>query len=146
MTPRWAPDPDIRRGRSVVHNINIHLVFVTRYRRDVFTDEMLNACERVMRETCAGMGAELREFNGQDDHVHLLVQYPPKLSVSTLVNRLKGVSAHYLREEFTGRTNRFLIRGHLWSPSYFAASAGGAPLTVIKQYIEGQDRPDSSLP
>jgi putative transposase len=55
---------------------------------------------------CAQMGAELREFNGDNDHVHLLVRYPPKLPVSTLVNRLNGVSAHYLRKEFTGRVNR----------------------------------------
>jgi putative transposase len=146
MSPRWTPDPDIRRGRSVVHSIHIHLVFVTKYRRGVSTGEMLTACERVMRDLCVEMGAELREFNGEDDHVHLLVQYPPKLSVPTLVNRLKGVSAHYLRTEFTGRTNRFLMRGHLWSPSYFAASAGGAPLEIIRQYIDSQGRPDSSWP
>jgi putative transposase len=141
MTPRWAPDPDIRRGRSVVHNIHIHLVFITKYRRDVLNDDMLWACEQSMRETCELMGAELREFNGEDDHVHLLVQYPPKLPVSTLVNRLKGVSAHRLRAEFTGRINRHLKRGHLWSPSYFAASCGGAPLAIIRQYIDSQRRP-----
>jgi len=62
---------------------------------------------------CAEMGAELREFNGDNDHVHLLVRYPPKLPVSTLVNRLKGVSAHYLRKKFTGRVSQHLIHGHL---------------------------------
>ncbi len=111
---------------------------------------MLSACERVMRDLCAEMGAELREFNGEDDHVHLLVQYPPKLSISVLVSRLKGVSAHYLRKEFTGRINRHLMHGHLWSPSYFAASAGGAPLAVIRQYIEqsgqARSRPSRFLP
>jgi putative transposase len=112
---------------------------------------MVTACERVMRGLCAVMGAELREFNGEDDHVHLLVQYPPKLAVSTLVNRLKGVSAHYLRKEFTGRVNQHLMHGHLWSPSYLAASCGEAPLAIISQYIEnqkrpGQDHPDYSRP
>ncbi|WP_442931208.1 IS200/IS605 family transposase [Micromonospora sp. NBC_00389] len=58
-----------------------------------------------------------------------------------MVNRLKGVSAHYLRKEFTGRINRHIIHGHLWSPSYFAASCGGAPLEVIKDYINGQKHP-----
>jgi REP element-mobilizing transposase RayT len=66
---------------------------------------------------------------------------PPELPVSTLVNRLKGVSAHYLRKEFTGHVSRHLLHGHLWSPSYFAASCAGAPLPVIKQYIEQQKRP-----
>jgi putative transposase len=141
MSPRWAPDPDIRRGRSVVCNLHVHLVFVTKYRRDVLNGEMLTACERVMRDLCAEMACELREFNGENDHVHLLVRYPPKLPVSTLVNRLKGVSAHYLRKEFTGHISRHLMHGHLWSPSYLAASAGGAPLAIIKQYIEQQKRP-----
>ena len=54
-------------------------------------------CERVMRDLCTEMDCELREFNGENDHVHLLVHYPPKLAVSVLVGRLKGVSAHYLR-------------------------------------------------
>ena len=141
MSPRWAPDPNIRRGRSVVSNLHVHLVFVTKYRRDVLNADMLTACQRVMAGLCAEMDCELREFNGEDDHVHLLVHYPPKLPVSTLVNRLKGVSAHYLRKEFTGRVNRHLMHGHLWSPSYLAASAGGAPLAIIKEYIEQQKRP-----
>ena len=109
MSPRWTPDPNIRRGRSVVFNLHVHLVFVTKYRRDVLNDPILTRCEQIMRDVCAGMGAELREFNGADDHVHLLVHYPPKLAISTLVNSLKGVSAHYLRKEFTGRINRHII-------------------------------------
>lgn len=94
-----------------------------------------------MRKVCSDFGAELREFNGEDDHVHLLVEYPPKVSISTLVNSLKGVSARRLRAQFTGRVNRHLIHGHFWSPSYFAASCGGAPLSIVKQYIEQQRRP-----
>jgi putative transposase len=111
---------------------------------------MLSRCQQVMAEVCAGMGAELREFNGEDDHVHLLVHYPPKLAISTLVNSLKGVSARYLRREFTGRVDRHHMKGHLWSPSYFAASCGGAPLAIVKQYIQDQKDPtdaaDSSRP
>ncbi|WP_346533214.1 IS200/IS605 family transposase [Micromonospora sp. DPT] len=141
MSPRWTPDPNVRRGRSVVYDLHVHLVFVTKYRRDVLNDAMLTHCEQVMRQVCADLGAELREFNGEDDHVHLLVHYPPKLPISTLVNRLKGVSAHYLRKEFTGRINRHTMHGHLWSPSYFAPSCGGAPLEVIKDYIKGQKGP-----
>jgi len=141
MSPRWTPDPNIRRGRSVVFNLHVHLVFVTKYRRDVLNNPILTRCEQIMRDVCAGMGAELREFNGEDDHVHLLVHYPPKLAISTLVNSLKGISAHYLRKEFTGRINRHIMHGHLWSPSYFAASCGGAPPAVVKEYIANQKRP-----
>jgi putative transposase len=119
----------------------VHLVFVTRYRRGVLTGAMLARCEEIMRDVCAVMGAELVEFNGEDDHVHLLVRYPPKLAIPVLVGRLKGVSAHYLRQEFTGQVDRHITHGHLWSPSYFAASCGGAPLGIIRQYIEQQRRP-----
>ena len=147
MSPRWTPDPNVRRGRSVVCNLHVHLVFVTRYRRDVRNDAMLTHREQVIRQvraaarTWADLGADLREFNGEDDHVHPLVHHPPKLPISTLVNRLKGVSAHYLRKEFTDRINQHIMHGHLWSPSYFAGSCGGAPLEVIKEYIKGQKRP-----
>lgn len=121
--------------------MHVHLVFVTKYRRNVFNDEMLRRCEEIMIEVCDSFEAELREFNGEDDHVHLLVCYPPKMAVSKLVNSLKGVSSLYLRKEFTGRANRVHMNGHFWSPSYFAASCGGAPLTIIKTYIEQQRRP-----
>lgn len=142
MSPRWEPDPNIRRGRSVVYNLHIHLVFVTKYRRGVLTGAMLEHCETVMRDVCEVMGAQLREFNGEDDHVHLLVHYPPKLAVSTLVNRLKGTSAHYLRKQFPTHVRQYLWGNHFWSPSYFAASCGGAPLSVIAAYIDQQKRPD----
>jgi putative transposase len=134
-------DDDYRRGRHVVSALHVHLVFVTKYRRGVLDAAMLDRCEQIMRAVCADFGTTLAEFNGEDDHVHLLVEYPPKIAVSALVNSLKGVSARRLRQEFTGRVNRHSMRGHFWSPSYFAASAGGAPPAVLRQYIEGQRRP-----
>lgn len=96
MSPRWEPNPEVRRGRSVIYNLHIHLVFVTKYRRGAFTDQILTRCEEIMRDVCGGFGAELREFNGETDHVHLLVHYPPSLAPSTLVNSLKGVSSRRL--------------------------------------------------
>ena len=83
---------------------------------------------------CADFGAELVEMDGEDDHVHLLVAYPPHVAVARLVNSLKGVSARRLRQRYRVRTHR----EHLWSPSYFAASAGGAPLEMLEQYIRQQ--------
>ena len=81
--------------------------------------------------------AELVECDGEDDHVHLLVQYPPKVALSKLVNSLKGVSSRLLREarpEVAGRYHK----GVLWSPSYFAASCGGAPLSIVAEYVTSQ--------
>lgn len=132
---------DYRRGRHVVSVLHAHLVFVTRYRHGALDGDMLSCCQTVMRNVCDDFGAELRDFNGQHDHVHLLVSYPPKVAISALVNSLKGVSARMLRAEFTGRVNRASIRGHFWSPSYLAASCGGAPPSIIGQYIDQQRQP-----
>src|SRR5882672_658613 len=125
-------DADYRRGRHVVSALHVHLVFVTKYRRGVFDDPMLTRCEEVMRSVCEDFGADLAEFNGEADHVHLLVNYPPKVAVSVLVNSLKGVSSRILRKEFTGQMNRAIMHGHLWTPSYFAGSCGGAPLDLLR--------------
>ena len=121
--------------------LHAHLVFVTKYRRKLFTGEMLTFAEHTMRDVCIELDVELVEFNGETDHVHLLVAYPPTLAISVLAQRLKGRTAYAVRREFTRICVRSRMRGHLWSPSYFAVSCGGAPLSIIKQYIDGQARP-----
>ena len=118
-------DDDYRRGRHVVSALNVHLVFVTRYRRGVLTSEHLDALRAVFASVCADFGAELVEMDGEDDHVHLLVAYPPQVAIARLVNSLKGVSARRLRQ-------RYRVR---------AASAGGAPPETLKQYIRQQRKP-----
>jgi len=122
----------IRSGRHCVFNMHVHLVFVTKYRKDVFTKPMLDAMEGMFKKVCLDFEAELTEFNGEDDHVHLLINYPPKVAVSNLVNSLKGVSSRHLRKDFPEIKNK-LWGGSLWSPSYFASSCGGVPLEIIKQ-------------
>ena len=142
MSPRWEPDPDVRRGRSVVHNLHAHLVFVTEYRRGAFNARMLTRRAQVMREVRGDLGADPPESTGEGDHVHLLVHYPPSVAITRLVNSRKGVSSRRLREENVGRVNRAGMRGHFWSPSYFAGSCGGAPLAIVTDYIAQQKRPD----
>lgn len=123
---------DYRRGRHVVSALHVHLVFVTKYRRGVLTGDMIGYLAGVFGKVCEDFGAVLAECNGEDDHVHLLIEYPPKVTVSALVNSLKGVSARRLRQRYRVRTHR----EHLWSPSYFAASCGDTPLPTIKEYID----------
>ncbi|MET8006449.1 IS200/IS605 family transposase [Nonomuraea glycinis] len=141
MSPRWEPNPDVRTGRHVEYHLHAHLVFLTKYRRGALTGPMLSRCEQIMRQVCADFEVELGEFNGEDDHVHLLVHYPPKVALSKLVNSLKGVSARILHKEFGTHVRDHQSGGRFWSGSYFAGSAGGAPLTVVKQYIEQQNQP-----
>ncbi|MFM8455071.1 MAG: IS200/IS605 family transposase [Gammaproteobacteria bacterium] len=129
-----------RRGRHIVFNMHAHLVFVTKYRRQVFSEKILKATTSIFSEVCKDFDAELLECNGEADHVHLLINYPPKISISKLVNSLKGVSSRILRKTFP-EIQKFYWKGVFWSPSYFAASCGGAPLDILKQYIEQQKSP-----
>ena len=105
------------------------MVFTPKYRRGPFTDEILTRCQEVMRDVCTDFGAALIEFNGGTDHVHLLVHYPPKVPLSRLVGSFtQGCLARRLRKEYPDHIRRYLWGHHFWSPSYFAASCGGAPL------------------
>lgn len=132
---------DLRRGRSCVFLIHIHLVFVTKYRRKIFTKQILDELKIIFRNVCGDFESSLVEFEGEDDHVHLLIEYPPKVAVSKLVNSLKGVSSRLIRKKGYPSIQNALWEGSLWSPSYFAGACGGAPLAVIRQYIEQQESP-----
>ena len=121
--------------------MHVHLVFVAKYRRRVFTEASLADLGVIFTSVCEDFGAELIEMDGEDDHVHLLVNDPPKVVVSVLVNSLKGVSSRRLRQMQPELVRRYW-KGVLWSPSYFAASCGGAPISIIRQYIEKQRTPE----
>jgi putative transposase len=132
---------DIRTGRHCVFVLHAHLVFVTKYRHQVFTARHLERLEQIMRDVCADFKTELAEFNGEANHVHLLVNFPPKVALSRLVNSLKGVSSRRMRQEFPELARHYWRANRLWSGSYFAGSADGAPISVLRQYIEQQNRP-----
>jgi putative transposase len=139
QTHNWSRGKmqEFRTGRHCVFALHVHLVFVTKYRRDVLSELAIRDLTAIFARICKDFEATLVECSGEDDHVHLLVEYPPKITLSKLVNSLKGVSSRLVREmrpEITGR----YFKGVLWSPSYFAASCGGAPISIIRQYIEQQ--------
>ncbi len=134
---------EFRTGRHCVFMLHAHLVFVTKYRRKVFDAKALEELEEIFSGVCKQFEVELVEFDGEYDHVHLLVSYPPKVSLSKLVNSLKGVSSRRIRQGGHRWVDRALGKAKsLWSPSYFAGSCGGAPLEVVKQYIESQRTPE----
>jgi len=132
---------DIRHGRHCVFKMHVHLVFVTKYRRGVFTREVINDLRDIFNSVCQDFEAELVEFDGEDDYVHLLINYPPKVAISVLVNSLKGVSSRMIKKKAYPSVQKKLWGGALWSPSYFAGSCGGAPIGIIRQYIEQQQTP-----
>lgn len=131
---------DIRTGRHCVSNMHVHLVFVTKYRKSVFAKDHFTTLRTIFEKVCSDFEAELVETDGESDHVHLLVLYPPKVSVSGLVNSLKGVSSRLMKRRHPELLQRYW-KGVLWAPSYFAASCGGAPVSIIRQYIEQQKTP-----
>ena len=131
---------EIRKGRHCVHNLHVHLVFVTKYRYGVLQGYMFTTLKMLLDGVCEDFEAELIEFDGESDHVHLLVQYPPKVQLSKLVNSLKGVSSRKLKLHHPEVANRY-FKSALWSPSYFAGSCGGAPIDIVRQYIQQQKTP-----
>jgi putative transposase len=129
---------EFRRERHSVSDLKIHLVCVTKYRKKVLTSKGLLVIETAFRQVASKMQFEILEFNGESDHVHALIAYQPKLSVSQIVNSLKGVSSRIYQQQ---RLPTPFGKSSLWSPSYFASSVGGAPLEVLKQYIQDQEKP-----
>jgi putative transposase len=126
-----------RRERHSVTDLKTHLVCVTKYRKLVFNDEGLKLIEESFRTVAQKMNFQILEFNGEADHVHALIEYPPKLSISQIANALKGVSSR----RYGQAGNKKPHKASLWSPSYFAVSVGGAPIEVLKRYIKEQSRP-----
>ena len=129
----------------MVFRLHAHLVFVPKYRRAVITPRVFAVLESAWRQVCTDFECTLREVGHEPDHVHLLVEYPPKVSLSGLVNSLKGVSARRVRAANFAEVSKRLWGDHFWSPSYCAVSCGGAPLDVVRRYVE-QQRAENGAP
>ncbi|MFO8038494.1 MAG: IS200/IS605 family transposase, partial [Sodalinema sp.] len=102
------------------------------------TQESLVLLEKFFYTVARKMDFEILEFNGECDHIHTLIEYPPKLSVSQIVNSLKGVSSRRYGQAGLPKPYK---KDALWSPSYLASFVGGAPVEILKQYIENQRKP-----
>ena len=132
---------DFTKRRHSVSKLVVHLVFTTKYRVKLLDNKRLDDIETGMRRACESLECEILEFNGESDHVHVLVQYPPKLSISVMVNNLKSVSSRYARW-LNSDMRTLSTQGKLWSRSYFASSAGGVTIETLKNYVQSQSRPD----
>jgi putative transposase len=127
----------LRRERHSVSDLKINLVCVSKYRQSIFTTESLAVIEQSFKEVAKKMDFQVLEFNGEADHIHTLIEFPPKLSVSQMVNALKGVSS---RRYGQAGYKKPYGKDALWSPSYVVSSIGGAPLEVLKKYIQSQEK------
>lgn len=127
-----------------VFNLHYHLVFVTKYRRKAISDAMLARLKEIFRGAVKKFDGDLIEFNGEADHVHLLLSLNPKVCLSSLAGNLKTVSARKIRKEFAPELHDIYWKPVFWSRSYCILTCGGAPLSIIKQYIENQQAIDGS--
>ena len=125
-----------------VYALHYHLVLVTKYRRKCITAPMLDRFCEIATARCEGWGGKLIEMNGESDHVHLLISLPPNLDLSGFVNNLKTTTSRLLRKEFADHLKKVYWKPVFWSRSYCVISCGGAPLSIIKQYIEQQAAPE----
>ncbi|MGE5657659.1 MAG: IS200/IS605 family transposase [Actinomycetota bacterium] len=128
----------LRRERHSVTDLKAHLVCVTKYREHIFSVDEFALIEEVFRSVAKQMNFEVLEISGESDHIHALIEYPPKLSISKIVNALKGVSS---RRYGQAGYKKPYGKTALWSPSYFAVSVGGAPIKVLIEYIRNQEKP-----
>ena len=128
---------EIYKNRHAAFNLHVHLVFITKYRKKVLGELNHEHFSECVTEVCKSFDAELKECNGGADHIHMLIQYPPTVQLSKLVNNLKSVTSRRMRGDFIDLRAAY-SKPVLWSRSYFASSCGGAPLDIIKQYIQNQ--------
>jgi len=133
----------LKSTRHAKYLLHAHIIFTPKYRKKVFTKEHLELMREVFSNICKMNDSTLEEFEGESNHVHLLITYPPRIALSVLVNSLKGVSSRKLRQKFAIFQEEYWGKGvALWSRSYFVASVGGAPIEILKEYIKSQDSPD----
>jgi putative transposase len=125
-----------------VSDLKAHLVLTTKYRRKVLTGEMIQRLGEVMDDLCQKWNCKIVEFNGEENHIHLLFQYLPQMELPKFIGNLKSVSSRRLREEFPDEVEKVYWKKVLWNESYFIASCGGVSISVLKKYIEEQNTPE----
>jgi putative transposase len=131
-----------RNGKHVVYRLHGHIILTPKYRKKVMTDRVSADLRSSFEEVCARFGVSLDAFETDRDHAHLLVTYPPKVALSRLVMSLKTISSMRVRSHGWPEVIKALRGDHFWSPSYAVVSCGGAPLDVVKAYVENQQSPN----
>ena len=122
-----------------VFALHYHLVMCIKYRRKVINDSISDRLKDIFADIAPNYGVELIEWNHDIDHVHLLFKVKPNTEISKLLNAYKSASSRRIKNEFPD-IRKYLWKEYFWSKSYCLVTTGGAPLEVIKQYIENQGK------
>ena len=128
-----------RKSSHTTYDIKYHLVWITKYRKPVLTGEIATRVRDLIREVCRNYEVEILKGYVSKDHVHIFVSVPPHISVSKLMQSIKGKSSRKMMMEYNGLSRTFWGR-HIWARGYFAASSGNVTDEVIMQYIELQGK------
>jgi putative transposase len=126
---------DLRKGSHSTYQLHVHLVWSTKYRYGVLKGDIQVRCRDLLRQTCDSLDVQILKGVVSKDHVHLHVSYPPKVSVSELIRRLKGRSAKILLEEYSELRRRY-YGGHFWGIGYGAWSTGNITDEMIQSYLD----------
>ncbi len=118
-----------------------HLILVTKYRREVFTDDISNRAKEIFENIATNYHITLIEWNHDSDHVHIIFRSHPKTELSKFINAYKSASSRLIKQEFESVRNK-LWKSYFWSQSFCLLTSGSAPIDVIKQYIESQGEKD----
>ena len=124
-------------NNNIVYSCKYHVVFCPKYRRKVLNNGVDERLKELINNICQELHVDLIEMEVKPDHVHLLLEVAPQFGIHKVVKRIKGISSRILREEFSWLKLRLPT---LWTNSYFVSTVGGAPMSIIKQYIESQKR------
>jgi putative transposase len=124
-----------RSGSHTLYQLQVHIVWSTKYRFQVLKGEVQIRCRDLIRQTCDSLDVRILKGVVSKDHIHLHLSYPPKLSVSDMVKRLKGRSARMLLEDFADLRKRYW-GGHFWGIGYGAWSSGNITDEMIQEYLE----------
>jgi putative transposase len=134
---------NLRKGSHSVHQLHVHIVWSTKYRYEVLRGDIQVRCRDLVRQTCDTLDVQILKGVVSKDHIHLHVSFPPKLSISELVKRLKGRSAKLLLSEYSELRKRYW-GGHLWGIGYGAWSTGNITDEMIQEYLNHhKDGPNS---
>ncbi|MFN8487538.1 MAG: IS200/IS605 family transposase [Caldilineaceae bacterium] len=128
-------DNEYKANNNIVYSCKYHVIFCPKYRRKVLVDGVDARLKEIVIDVCAETGSDLIELEVMPDHVHILLGCDPQFGIHRLVKLIKGRSSRLLRKEFPQVKSRLPT---LWTNSYFVCTVGGAPLSVIMQYIENQ--------
>ena len=120
-----------------VYLLNYHLIFVVKYRKQVINGDVSIRLKEIFEKIALNHGINLQEWNHDKDHVHILFRSQPKTEISKFINAYKSASSRLIKKEFPEVKNK-LWKEFFWSRSFCLLTTGGAPLEVIKQYIQSQ--------